>query len=225
MPAKPKRPKQKTADSRAILERIEKDQQKEKKMMTDMTKKERLMKWLLIGIVILLLLLILFAGYATDWLRGLSKDSATKAPATSLDAAAGGEQSGAGTTDTGTGGGSGTSTQGGSTGQTNTGSSQSRDTSSNNTSKESSSTSTTTNNSTTNNTTTTPSSSLLGLLDDISAGDTIDSVLNTASQLGIAAECHNEFLIQQCEFKDGDFQLSTKNLLGTGIVTSVTNNF
>ena len=187
------------------------------------------MKWLLIGVIILLLLLILLAGYATDWLNGVSKDAATKSPTTSLDAS---------TSDDGTTGGTGTDTATtGTTGTTTTGTNTSgtatnttgTGTTTNNTSRESSNTSSTTNNntSTTTNTTTTtsPSSGLLSLYADSSAGDSISDVLNNAALLGVSKDCRNEVLIQVCDFTDGNFTVTTKNLLGTGLVTSVTKDF
>lgn len=217
----------------SILEKIQQNQRKEDKMMADMSRKERLMKWLLIGVLILLLLLILFAGYATDWLKGVNKDSAndtktgistTNDAATSPDGTTTGTTGGTDTT--------GTSTNGTSTNRSNTSNTSSTGTTgtnSSNTNRESTSSTTTNNTSTTtnNNTTTptTPSSGLLSLYTDSSVGDTISSILNNASLLGISKQCHNEVLIQVCEFQEGDRIVTVKNLLGTGIVTSVLKNF
>jgi cytoskeletal protein RodZ len=222
MPNKTKNIKPKKAASMADLQ---KEQRNEQRMITRMVKNEQFMKWLLIGVIILLLLLILFAGYATDWLRGLSKDSTsgTDGVTTTQDAATGAD----GTTGTGA---TGTSTGTGSTNTSNTGSTNTgtKSSDSSNTSKETTST-TTNNSSTTNNntTSTTPSSGLLSLYSDSSVGDNVSDILKNASLLGVSQDCHDELLIQVCDFTDGSGNLSvtTKNLLGTGILTSVTKNF
>jgi len=213
--------KQKAATKKVGLDAIAKDQRQERKLIGDMIKRERIMKWILIGIAILLLLLILFLGYATDWLKGISKDDAVGT--TGISAANDANTTPNGTAGTGSTGTNGTTNNGSTTG---TSSTNTTGTNSSNTSKETSSTSTTTNNTTTNNTTTpTPSSSLLSLYTDSSVGDNISGLLDNASLLGISKTCHTEVLIQVCDFTDGNATITTKNLLGTGIVTSITKDF
>jgi hypothetical protein len=230
MPAKTKNTK--TPKTKASLESIQKDQQKERKLLGSIMRQEQYSKWLLIAIIVLLLLLILFAGYATDWLRGLKKDdTGTTGIKTSLDSATTPNESTADSANSGGGGstgGGGTTTTGSNTGSTST-------TNTGTTSTARESTSATTNNSTTNNSstttnnnTTTPTeqeSKLLNLYADTSIGETISSVLNDASLLGVSKECRNEVLIQVCDFRDGDLLVTTKNLLGTGLITSITKNF
>lgn len=231
MPAKTKNTK--TPKSKASLESIQKDQQKERKILGSIMRQEQYSKWMLIAIIVLLLLLILFAGYATDWLRGLKKDDVgTTGIKTSLDSATTANESTAGSTNSGSGsgstGGGGTTTTGSNTGSTST-----TNTGTTSTARESTNTTTnssTTNNSstTTNNNTTTPAeqeSKLLNLYADTSIGETISSVLNDASLLGVSKECRNEVLIQVCDFRDGDLLVTTRNLLGTGLITSITKNF
>lgn len=227
--------KQKTVKSpkseKGGLAQVQKEQRAERKMLADMASKERLMQWLMVGVVVLLLLLLLFFGYATDWLRGLSKDSASTPVTSTLDSASstntpGSDAAGAngGATNTGTGAtrATGTNTT------TNTTTTPGTGTSSTNTSRDTSTSNSTTNNSTTTNNTTTPtqpSPGLLSLYADTSAGGDIASVINQAQLLGISKDCRTDILIQVCNFSDGNLSVTTRNLLGTGIVTSVTKNF
>jgi hypothetical protein len=201
------------------LAKVEQKQQRQQKLLDTMEKRERWMKWVIIGLIVLVLLLILFLGYATDWTKGLHKDAATNTP-TALDSASlpsGGTQSGA-------------STVGGSNGSngSNGGSSANGTTTNSGTAKETTNTSTSNTSTTTNNTTTpagNPSSGLLSLYSDTSAGDNISQVLDQASTLeGVTKVCHTELLVQVCDFTDGVVTVTTKNLLGSGLITSVTNN-
>jgi cytoskeletal protein RodZ len=220
------------------LAQIERKQKSQQKLLTALQRREDWMKWLILALIILILLLILFFGYATDWTRGLRKDATTSTDAglDSLKSSGGGTTStsgsGSGSTATtpdtgGTGGTSNTSRTSTNTG-TNNGSTS---TNTGSTTRESSNTSTTTNNTTTNNNTTTPStpqpnSGLLDLYANASVGDNVSSILDRLPSLvGVSKTCHNEVLIQVCDFTDGNATITTKNLLGTGILTSITKDF
>jgi len=70
-----------------------------------------------------------------------------------------------------------------------------------------------------------PQSALLSLYGSSSAGNNIDDVLHNATQLGISGTCSTQLLVQTCTFTQGSNTVTIKNLLGTGIVTSVIKNF
>ena len=199
---------------------------KEYKLMKKIAAEERWLKWGMLGLLILLLLLFLFLGYATDWTNGLRKHSANTPLTTNLDSAttgdgSAGEQSTAngstGSTTTTT---NNTTTPG--TPGTNTNSSTNTTNNTERTNTSSSRTETN-NNTTTNNTTTTnqPPQGLLNLYADTTVGDTLDSVVKQATELGVDVNCNNEILIRNCTFKLGNSSFSTKSLLGTGLITSV----
>lgn len=193
---------------------------KQKKLIRDLREKETWMKWSLIVALIIILLLLLFIGYATDWMAGLRKDSATAPGTSTLDSSrqgSGTTPSSAAPTDTTS---NGTSTR--NNGTSSTGTNSATETSRSNTST------TTTNNSTTNNTTTPPSTppdSLLNLYADSNVGTSINDLINRANNLGISSSCNDGLLVRECTFSVGEFTISTKNLLGTGLVTSVLKNF
>jgi hypothetical protein len=187
------------------------------------------LKWALGGAGALIVLLLLLLGFATDWTTGLRKDKTTKdgTPISSnLDALR--SQNGTGTNGDGSGTGSTGGTGGNGGSSTTPGSNTSTTT---NTTTPGSSTTTTNNSTTTNNTTTTnpPStpqpSGLLSLYANSSVGDSINDILTRGSLLGISGQCHTDILIQVCDFVDGDATVTIKNLLGTGLVTSITKNF
>jgi cytoskeletal protein RodZ len=223
--------KQKNAKKLSVMESIKKEQRQERQMIADINAKERLMKWLLIAVIILLLLLILFAGYATDWLRGVNKDETVTPVNSSLDSVKDAANGSAAT---------GTASEASTTGvATNTGTTDTTNASNNSRASESSSTSrdstttTTTNNTTTNNPSPTPAPTpnpqpnpgLLSLYADSSVGGNIESILENAQLLGLSKSCRTSVLIQICEITDGTLTVTTKNLLGTGIVTSLTKDF
>jgi hypothetical protein len=202
------------------LAKVAEREKRQERLLKTYKKHERWMKWVIIGLIILVLLLILLAGYATDWTRGLNKDSSYKSTplATSLDAV-----SGEGDTDTANQVTNGTGTT------TRTTNGQSNN--STNTAKETTNNSTTTVRETTTNNNnnptdpSTPSNALINLYTETNAGDNIDGILDLANGLGLTIECQNDILIQTCRFIDGDLTITTKNLLGTGIITSITKNF
>jgi len=173
------------------------------KLIEKLKKKEHWMKWAIIAALIIILLLLLFVGYATDWMSGLNKNATTPL-STQLDTTS--TQNGASPTPTS--GGSTTTT-------TNPGSS------------------TTTNTSTTNNTTTTsqppptsqPPSNLKILLDELNAGDNIQTAINRANELGVGVDCTDNLLVKECTFRSGNETISTKSILGTGMITSVLPSF
>lgn len=209
------------------LSKIEKGQRQQQRMLDTMRQREDWMRWLLVALIIIVILLILFFGYATDWTKGLRKDAATGATNDAATTAAGTDTSANSATpsttgSTGTGTNTGTST--GSTSNTGTTGTSSTTTGTNSTSKESSST---TNNSTTTNNTTTPAttdnSGLLNLYANSSVGDNISSILDNLPA-NVNKTCHTELLVQVCDLTEGALTVTTKNLLGTGIVTSITKN-
>ena len=177
------------------------------KTISRLQEKERWMKWLLITAVIVILLLLLFLGYATDWTRGLRRDP--EVSNTSLDTATeeADADSASKASERST-----TSTGGGST-----------QTSSNTTNK-----TTVNRNTTKNNSVTSVDKSLLedlaSLYQNVSVGDNINDVFGLASELGVAVSCENKALVEVCVFGEGDSVVTTKSLLGTGIVTSLTSS-
>jgi len=184
-------------------------------LIDKLKKKETIMKWGLIAAGIIVLLLLLYIGYATDWMRGLKTSSGPQSVNPSLDSATaptstdGVSTNDSTTTNRTTPGGT-TTTNGGSTNTT----------TNNNTTRENSST-------TTNNTTTTtpaPSSNLLlDLYAATNVGDTLDTVLNDARNLGATTDCADALLIRTCTITLGDTQVQVRGLLNTGLVTSVLN--
>lgn len=211
----------KAGTSKGTLDQLEKGQRKQQRLLDKMQQREDWMRWLIIGLIILLILLILFFGYATDWTKGLRKDAATTNDAGTTSATGSGTDS-TSTTPAGTGSGS------GSTGSNNTGtnSTGSTTTGTNSTSKESSTSSTNTSNTstTTNNTTTPSDNAITSLYKSISVGETISSVLDQVPA-GVSTTCHTDILVQICDFTEDGLTVTTKNLLGSGLITSVTNNF
>lgn len=215
-------PKKKTE-----LSQLEKKQRSQQRMMENIDKKERILKWAAIGLLILLLLLFLFVGYATDWMKGVHKDSAVGTTTTpiqgSLDSAKGTTTG----TDTPATDASGTSTT-----RTNSGTNTQTNNNTGTTAKETNTTNTNTSRTDTvtnnNTTTTTPAAAQKGILSlyaNSSVGDDISQLLDSSQLLGVSKSCRNEILIQICEFTQDDLLITTKNLLGTGLITSITKNF
>lgn len=191
---------------------------RQKKLIDRLKKEENWMKWGLFGALIIILLLLLFIGYATDWMAGLRKDSSVTPLSSTLDSTTQGADAGTGTGSNPTQGS--TSSQGSTA---NTGTKSSTDT----TRSSNTSTNTTTNN-TTNTTTptpTTPPNSLLNLYTDSNVGTSIDDLISRANGLGVDVACADGLLVTDCTFSVGDYKITTKSLLGTGLTTSILKNF
>lgn len=206
---------------------------RQKKLIDHLRKEDNLMKWGLFAALIVVLLLLLFIGYATDWTAGM-KNGSTPLSST-LDSSS--RQAGSSTPST-TGTGADTNTTGttntGSTGTTNTGSTSNQRTNTGTSStNDTNRSSTTTNNTTTTNTTTTtpptvpatPPPGLLSLYADSSIGQPLTSLLSRATSAGISASCTDGLLVTDCVFAVGEYKITTKSLLGTGLLTSVLKNF
>ena len=180
---------------------------KQSAMVSQMKRKEKWMKWAIIAGLVIILLLLLLLGYATDWTRGLRKDSSTATPlSSSLDSASGTDTNAA------------SQQNGGSSGQ----SDSSRDSSTNTVER------TTTTNTVTNNNTTpgaTPPPGLLDLYTNSNAGDNIQELMDRAEQLGIEVNCTEDILFQTCVFTEDGQSVTVKNFRGTGTVTSILSNF
>jgi len=187
-------------DADSEITNLKKGQRRQQRALAKYKKREHV--WLLVvgGLVVLL---ILFAGYATDWGRGLRKDSSLKT-ATTADSSLNSQ------------------TPVDASGQT---TASTKNTTNGTTTKE---TNTTTNNTTTSQTgggdVVTPPD-LTNLYNSIGAGDNIGTVTDLADSLGVQADCHNDILIQVCSFSQDGSAVTTKSLLGTGLVTSVNKNF
>ncbi|HTE57937.1 MAG TPA: hypothetical protein VK694_04290 [Verrucomicrobiae bacterium] len=185
---------------------------RQKEKIKKLKKSQMWMKRGIIAALIVILLLLLLLGYATDWTKGLRKDKTTTPISSNLDSLQGADGA-AGAANGG--GGTGTNTRTG----TNTGT-----TSNTGTTREGTSTTSTTNNTTTTNPAT-PTTNQPGVLEtllaQVNAGDTIDDAKTLANSLGVQVGCTQNLIIQTCEFSDGTSTVSTKNLLGTGLITSV----
>jgi len=193
---------------------------RQNKLIQHLKKEDSILKWALVAAGIIILLLLLYIGYATDWIAGIKTDSSTQpiilTPNSSKTA-----------TDTGTGstGGTGTSSTGTSnTSRTNTGTTGTNSTT-NNTTKET--TTTTTNNNTTTGTDSTilddASSALVKLYNGTKVGDSLDTIINRATDLGIGVDCQDLLLVRTCTLTAGDAKVQVRGLLSTGIVTSLLN--
>ncbi|HSX06515.1 MAG TPA: hypothetical protein VLG92_02240 [Candidatus Saccharimonadia bacterium] len=176
-------------------------------------RQDKRLKWVVSIASVVIVLLIILLGFATDWTRGLRKDKTTLGN-TPIASTLGS------TSDTAL-------NTAGTSGTTNSGS----------TSDTTHHTTSTTTNTTTNNTTTsttppnpgsgTPTSPdpLLSLYSDTAPGDSVNNTIHLASSLGLGSDCSTDVLIQTCTFNAGSRSVTTKNLLGTGLVSSVTKNF
>lgn len=191
---------------------------RQNKLIQHLKKEDSILKWALVAAGIIILLLLLYIGYATDWIAGIKTDSSTQpiilTPNSSKTA-----------TDTGTGstGGTGTNSTGTSnTSRTSTGTTGT-DSTTNNTTKETTTT-------TTNNTTGTDStilddasSALVKLYNGTKVGDSLDTIINRATDLGIGVDCQDLLLVRTCTLTAGDSKVQVRGLLSTGIVTSLLN--
>lgn len=194
---------------------------KQKRELSKLKKKEHWMKWALWAAAILILLLLLLLGYATDWTRGLRKDPAGSTPTdASLDALKDGSATAATTGSNGGNGGNG----GGGDGQ---------DTSNTTNERSSTSTTTTTNTSTTNNTTTpgdedtTVGDALLGIYSDTQLGDNMNDALQRAQDSGVTTQCDNDplNLVQTCTFVEDGRTVTMRSLLGNTNISSIVKDF
>lgn len=188
---------------------------RQKRIIEKLKKKETLMKWGLIAAGIIILLLLLWLGYATDWARGLKKDSDNKPINSSLDSDTSGAGAGTGaTTPTGT---NNTRTTDSTNGRQNT-------TTTNNSTTDR----TTTNNTTTNNNSTTPAEAPTTLADAVleiynstGVGETLDDVLTRLRNVGATVECSDLLLIRTCNVSGGGISIQVRGLITTGDVTSL----
>ena len=193
---------------------------RQNKLIQHLKKEDSILKWALVAAGIIILLLLLYIGYATDQIAGIKTDSSTQpiilTPNSSKAAT---------DTDTGSTGGTGTSSTGTSnTSRTNTGTTGTNSTT-NNTTKET--TTTTTNNNTTTGTDSTilddASSALVKLYNGTKVGDSLDTIINRATDLGIGVDCQDLLLVRTCTLTAGDAKVQVRGLLSTGIVTSLLN--
>jgi hypothetical protein len=187
---------------------------RQNKLIQHLKKEDSILKWALVAAGIIILLLLLYIGYATDWIAGIKTDSSTQpiilTPNSSKTATG---------TDTGSTGGTGTNN----TSRTNTGTTGTNSTT-NNTTKE------TTTTTTTNNTTGTDStvlddtsSALVKLYNGTKVGDSLDTIINRATDLGIGVDCQDMLLVRTCTLTAGDSKVQVRGLLSTGTVTSLLN--
>lgn len=193
--------KSKAKRSNAELKQIEQKQASQQKQIAAYEKNQRFIKWIAIALLILLLLALLAAGYATDWTRGLNKDSGNGTTTSgSLNSA--GQP--AGTTGGTAGGSGGNGSNGGGT-------------------------TTTTNNSTTTNTTNPQSSSdndtlldeLTELYGESGTGGNVNNLIERANSMGIDVDCNSDVITRDCTFSADGQSFSVRSLLGTGLITGV----
>lgn len=185
---------------------------KQRRELNVLKHKEQLMKYGLWGAGIVILLLLLVLGWATDWTKGLHKDSSVT-PNSSLDASKSTEGSASG--DAGTASETGTNNTATETGG---GTTTDRTTTNN-------STTTTNNTTTTTDNTSQPSNGLLSLYSDSNAGRSVNEIIDQAQELGITTECHTEIVVQVCTFIQDGYTIVTKNISGIDGITSITKNF
>ena len=180
--------------------------------LSALKKKEHWMKWGLWSSAIVILLLFLVLGYATDWTRGLRKDTDLALSDTSLDSA----QQPVGTD---------TSTAAGTNGQNGAGTNSSDKT----TASETSNTSTTTNNTTTNNSTATPneppSNDIQTFYNGLGLGEALEAAIARAEALGLDVDCSETIVVRTCDVSDGDSTVTLRSLMGINDITSIINDF
>jgi len=194
---------------------------RQNKLIQHLKKEDSILKWALVAAGIIILLLILYIGYATDWIAGIKTDSSTQpiilTPNSSKTATTGTDTSG-GTGSTGT-----SNTDSSHTSTTNSGTTGTSSTT-NNTTKETTTTTTTNNNTGTDSTLLDDASSaLVKLYDGTKVGDSLDTIINKATSLGIGVDCQDLLLVRTCTLTAGDTKVQVRGLLSTGIVTSLLN--
>lgn len=189
---------------------------RQNKLIQHLKKEDSILKWALVAAGIIILLLLLYIGYATDWIAGIKTDSSTQPIILTPNSS----KTATGTDTTGSTSGTGTNSTG--TNTTNTGTTGTNSTT-NNTSKETTTTTTTTNNSNGATVVDNVSDALLKLYDGTKVGDTLDDVINRATNLGIGVDCQDLLLVRTCTLTAGDSKVQVRGLLSTGIVTSILN--
>lgn len=200
-----------------FVESNNKKDQRQKRLLEAYRKKQAWMKWAIIAGVVIILLLLLLLGLATDWTRGLRKDTVDTGGTpinSSLDSL---QADGATPANTATVGTDTATNNRTATGGTNTVTERSSSTTN---------TSTTTNNTTTN---TVPGSQtgggLVQLYGDTAVGDDLTEVFGDADLLSVSKECRTEVVIQVCDFREGDRLMTVRSIAGTDIITGITKNF
>lgn len=212
------------------LTKLAAKEKKEQKLIRLYKKQQTWVKWGLIVAIILLLLWMLAFGYASNWWQGPGKASIKETtPTSSTHKAA--DKTPASSSRINGGGQSGSSSTGTSDSQRSTNSDS-------NSSSDTDRSSSTTNRSTTNNSSTTTNNTnntgsddsslvedLTGFYGGLKVGDTIDSVLARADALDIDYDCNIVLIaVQECNFGVGDVKVTTRNLLGTNLLTSIIPN-
>lgn len=192
--------------------KISSTEKRRQRLIKKLKNREHWLKWGLGVALILVVLLFLLLGFATDWTRGLRRDS--RFTSSSLPDSPDSLTSTAGVEESSDGAGGGTTSTGTTRGST-------RNQSSNNSTSEKTTIHTSTNTATTSQ----PPSELSTLYEMTKIGDDIDKVRDQANQAGVNSICENNLVIQTCTFSQGSSSFTTRNILGTNAITSVTDNF
>ena len=205
---------------------LEDKNKKLQKVIKTLKKKEHWMKWAIGVAAVIILLLLLLLGYATDWTRGLHKASTTGTTpiSTDLDAQTTKDSSSTPNDSKGSSSDNGATTE---TGNASTGTSTTNSQGTSETSKEtntSSTTNNTNNTSTTTNNATTPQPGILSLYADSSVGETLNTILDRATSLGVPASCTSDLVLEICVFQQDGEIVTVKSLLLNGLVTSIIRN-
>lgn len=192
----------------ANIKKIQSKQQRQEKQLDHYKREARWVTWAAIIILLLIIFFVGSMGYASNWWQNPTRTSQFSPYAADTPQ----EQASNATETTSNGGDSGGSS----------------------TTTRPSTSSTSTTNSTTNNTTTTtttnlsspkPSNGLLTLIAQTATGENINDVINQAKELGVTYNCRTELLVQVCEFSDGPFTFTTKNLVTNLGITGISTNF
>jgi cytoskeletal protein RodZ len=187
----------------------------QKTLLTKYKKEDTRFKWTTGIALCVIAILILAFGFATDWTAGLRKHNVSTLETTTNPSGTGSTQ------DTG-----GASTDQSSTTDTSSDTTKTADNTTSTSDSNTSSNGSTTASASNSNVSVGLSSGLASLYTGSSLGNTISSVLQRANQLGLSTSCHTEIIIQSCSFtqSNGTGTVTINNLLGTGTVTSVTEN-
>ncbi len=194
------------------LSAIEKKERKQQKLLNKYRQEHKWMLWGGSIVLILVVFLLLSFADANNWGRsdnlrnagfGSSGTGAEDTVDTSIDSVGGIATNGATKSSTGS-------------------NSKETSSSSNTTSTTNNATTTTTNNSSNDGK---PSSSLLSLSSGISNGDGLSSITAQAQNLGLQTTCRTDILaVKVCDFSDSTGTITTKSLLGSDAITSVTSS-
>ena len=217
----------------------EKKERAQQKLINGYKRQQRWLMWAGIVILVLILFLLMVAWYSYGWGNDSTKDALKQNTPTTSTGTKSGTGTVSGTTGTsgnggngGSGGGGTSTTTGGGTTTTgttdnNTNTSTEERSSSTNTSTTTNNSSTTNNSTTTNNNTTTqPSNGLLSVYSDTNVGETLDSLFNRVSGLGLSANCRIELVVVKvCDVAEGDNVVTIKALVTDNLITSITRNF